>query len=38
MCSYSTAMRVVSSGKGGYLAKLFTVTPEGWLELRKEAA
>lgn len=31
---YSTVMKAISKGPGGYLANLFTVSKEGWLELK----
>ena len=35
-CSYQTAYRIVSPGRGGYLAKHVTITPEGWVQLNNE--
>lgn len=36
VCSYQTAMRVITPGKYGYLAHMVCKTPEGWIKLNDE--
>ena len=35
VCSYQTGMRIITPGRGGYLAKFVEITPEGWVQLPK---